>query len=82
MSTQMPTGVRNSVCDALGMAQEQVRVVVGDTSMDEVFVSGLLGSTSISDVPMSSGKLKVALFLSPVCVVPAHNVPTNMVTRA
>lgn len=30
MSTQMPTGVRNSVCDALGMAQEQVRVVVGD----------------------------------------------------
>jgi len=30
MSTQMPTGVRNSVCDALGMAQEQVRVLVGD----------------------------------------------------
>jgi carbon-monoxide dehydrogenase large subunit len=30
MSTQMPTGVRNSVCDALGMAQAQVRVVVGD----------------------------------------------------
>ncbi|MDI1340604.1 xanthine dehydrogenase family protein molybdopterin-binding subunit [Polaromonas sp.] len=30
MSTQMPTGVRNSVCDALGMAQDQVRVVVGD----------------------------------------------------
>lgn len=30
MSTQMPTGVRNSVCDALGLAQEQVRVVVGD----------------------------------------------------
>jgi len=30
MSTQMPTGVRNSVSDALGMAQEQVRVVVGD----------------------------------------------------
>ena len=30
MSTQMPTGVRNSVCDALGMAPEQVRVVVGD----------------------------------------------------
>ncbi|MDP3356080.1 MAG: xanthine dehydrogenase family protein molybdopterin-binding subunit [Polaromonas sp.] len=29
MSTQMPTGVRNSVCDALGMAPEQVRVVVG-----------------------------------------------------
>ncbi|WP_341912859.1 xanthine dehydrogenase family protein molybdopterin-binding subunit [Polaromonas sp. YR568] len=30
MSTQMPTGVRNSVCDALGIAPEQVRVVVGD----------------------------------------------------
>lgn len=30
MSTQMPTGVRDSVCDALGMAAEQVRVVVGD----------------------------------------------------
>ena len=30
MSTQMPTGVRNSVSDALGMAAEQVRVVVGD----------------------------------------------------
>ncbi len=30
LSTQMPTGVRNSVCDALGMTPEQVRVVVGD----------------------------------------------------
>jgi carbon-monoxide dehydrogenase large subunit len=30
MSTQMPTGVRNSVCDALGLPQDQVRVVVGD----------------------------------------------------
>ncbi len=30
MSTQKPTGVRNSVCDALGMTPEQVRVVVGD----------------------------------------------------
>jgi aerobic carbon-monoxide dehydrogenase large subunit len=30
MSTQMPSGVRNSVCDALGIAKEQVRVVVGD----------------------------------------------------
>jgi len=30
MSTQMPTGVRNSVSDALGMAADQVRVVVGD----------------------------------------------------
>jgi carbon-monoxide dehydrogenase large subunit len=30
MSTQMPSGVRNSVSDALGMAAEQVRVVVGD----------------------------------------------------
>ncbi len=30
MSTQMPTGVRNSVCDALGLPTEQVRVVVGD----------------------------------------------------
>lgn len=30
MSTQMPSGVRNSVCDALGLAKEAVRVVVGD----------------------------------------------------
>jgi carbon-monoxide dehydrogenase large subunit len=30
MSTQMPSGVRNSVCDAIGLPQEQVRVVVGD----------------------------------------------------
>ena len=30
MSTQMPTGVRNSVCDVLGMVPEQVRVLVGD----------------------------------------------------
>ena len=30
MSTQMPTGVRGSVCDALGMAPDQVRVLVGD----------------------------------------------------
>ena len=30
MSTQMPSGVRNSVCDVLGMAKEQVRVIVGD----------------------------------------------------
>ena len=30
MSTQMPSGVRNSVCEALGLAREQVRVVVGD----------------------------------------------------
>ncbi len=30
MSTQMPSGVRNSVCDAIGLPAEQVRVVVGD----------------------------------------------------
>ncbi len=30
MSTQMPSGVRTSVSDALGMAPEQVRVLVGD----------------------------------------------------
>ncbi|APW35902.1 carbon monoxide dehydrogenase [Rhodoferax koreense] len=30
MSTQMPTGVRNSVAAALGLEQEQVRVIVGD----------------------------------------------------
>jgi carbon-monoxide dehydrogenase large subunit len=30
MSTQMPSGVRNSVCDAIGLPKEQVRVVVGD----------------------------------------------------
>ncbi|HEY3047098.1 MAG TPA: xanthine dehydrogenase family protein molybdopterin-binding subunit [Polaromonas sp.] len=30
MSTQMPSGVRDSVCGALGMAKEAVRVVVGD----------------------------------------------------
>jgi len=30
MSTQMPSGVRNSVCDAIGLPTEQVRVVVGD----------------------------------------------------
>ncbi|MES2480634.1 MAG: molybdopterin cofactor-binding domain-containing protein, partial [Pseudomonadota bacterium] len=30
MGTQMPSGVRNSVCDSLGLAREQVRVTVGD----------------------------------------------------
>ena len=30
LSTQMPSGVRNSVCDALGLPREQVRVLVGD----------------------------------------------------
>lgn len=30
MSTQMPSGVRNSICDATGLPKEQVRVVVGD----------------------------------------------------
>ncbi|OUM02816.1 xanthine dehydrogenase family protein molybdopterin-binding subunit [Variovorax sp. JS1663] len=30
MSTQMPSGVRNSVCDAIGLPREQVRVIVGD----------------------------------------------------
>ena len=30
MSTQMPSGVRNSVCDAMGLAQKDVRVLVGD----------------------------------------------------
>lgn len=30
MSTQMPSGVRNSVCDALGIKPDLVRVVVGD----------------------------------------------------
>jgi len=30
MSTQMPSGVRDSVCGALGMTKEQLRVVVGD----------------------------------------------------
>jgi carbon-monoxide dehydrogenase large subunit len=30
MSTQMPSGVRNSVCDALGLEKADVRVIVGD----------------------------------------------------
>ena len=30
MSTQMPSGVRDSICDAIGLAKEKVRVVVGD----------------------------------------------------
>ena len=30
MSTQMPSGVRDSVCDAIGLAKEKVRVLVGD----------------------------------------------------
>ena len=30
MSSQMPSGVRNSVCDLLGMERADVRVVVGD----------------------------------------------------
>ncbi len=30
MSTQMPSGIRNSVCDAIGLKREQVRVIVGD----------------------------------------------------
>ena len=30
MSTQMPSGVRNSVCDAMGLSQKDVRVLVGD----------------------------------------------------
>ncbi len=30
MSTQMPSGVRDTVCGALGLAKEQVRTVVGD----------------------------------------------------
>ena len=30
MSSQMPSGVRTSVCDALGMKPDDVRVVVGD----------------------------------------------------
>ncbi|MES2532931.1 MAG: xanthine dehydrogenase family protein molybdopterin-binding subunit, partial [Pseudomonadota bacterium] len=30
MSTQMPSGVRNSVCDAIGLPKDKVRVIVGD----------------------------------------------------
>ncbi|AGU49618.1 putative carbon monoxide dehydrogenase, large chain [Variovorax paradoxus B4] len=30
MSTQMPSGVRDSICAAIGLAKEKVRVVVGD----------------------------------------------------
>ena len=30
MSTQMPSGVRNTVCDSMGLAKENVRVLVGD----------------------------------------------------
>ncbi len=30
MSTQMPSGVRNTVCDAMGVAKDKVRVLVGD----------------------------------------------------
>lgn len=30
MSTQMPSGVRDSVCAAIGLAKDKVRVVVGD----------------------------------------------------
>ena len=30
MSSQMPSGVRTSVCDALGLKPDDVRVVVGD----------------------------------------------------
>ncbi|WP_374669279.1 xanthine dehydrogenase family protein molybdopterin-binding subunit [Ramlibacter sp.] len=30
MSTQMPSGVRNSICDAIGLPKEKARVTVGD----------------------------------------------------
>jgi len=30
MSTQMPSGVRNTLCDVLGLPRDQVRVTVGD----------------------------------------------------
>ncbi len=30
MSTQMPSGVRDTLCDVLGLAKEKMRVVVGD----------------------------------------------------
>ena len=30
MSTQMPSGVRSTLCDCLGLAREQLRVTVGD----------------------------------------------------
>ena len=30
MSTQMPSGVRDSICAAIGLAKDKVRVVVGD----------------------------------------------------
>jgi len=30
LSTQMPSGVRDSVCDAIGLPKEKVRVLVGD----------------------------------------------------
>lgn len=30
MSTQMPSGVRNSICDAIGLPKAQARVTVGD----------------------------------------------------
>ncbi len=30
MSTQMPSGVRDTICGAIGLAKEKVRVVVGD----------------------------------------------------
>ena len=30
MSTQMPSGVRNTVCESMGLAKEAVRVLVGD----------------------------------------------------
>lgn len=30
LSTQMPSGVRDSVCDAIGLSKEKVRVLVGD----------------------------------------------------
>ncbi|VTU21637.1 Carbon monoxide dehydrogenase large chain [Variovorax sp. SRS16] len=30
MSTQMPSGVRDSVCDAIGLPKDKLRVVVGD----------------------------------------------------
>jgi aerobic carbon-monoxide dehydrogenase large subunit len=30
MSTQMPSGVRNTLCDALGLSRDQMRVTVGD----------------------------------------------------
>jgi carbon-monoxide dehydrogenase large subunit len=59
MSTQMPSGVRDSVCAAIGLAKDKVRVVVGDVGGGFGMKTGAYPEDIASPLPRCNSKRPV-----------------------